>query len=69
MNLAELPITFDRECLASFCRERGICKPTWFGSARREALTLYKQAAETPVPGLIETVDPMLEELGAREAH
>lgn len=36
MNVAELPITFDRERLASFCRERGIRKLSLFGSVLRD---------------------------------
>jgi hypothetical protein len=36
MELAELPLTIDRERLAQFCRERGIRKLSLFGSVLRE---------------------------------
>jgi len=36
MTVAELPIQFDSEQLAAFCRERGIRKLSLFGSVLRE---------------------------------
>ncbi len=36
MNVAELPIPIDREQIADFCRARGICKLSLFGSILRE---------------------------------
>jgi uncharacterized protein len=36
MNVAELPIQFDREQIARFCRERGIRKLSLFGSVLRQ---------------------------------
>jgi hypothetical protein len=36
MNVAELPIRFDREQLAEFCRARGIRKLSLFGSVLRD---------------------------------
>ena len=36
MSVAELPIAFDREKLAAFCRERGIRKLSLFGSVLRD---------------------------------
>jgi len=35
MNVAELPIQFDREKIAAFCRARGIRKLSLFGSVLR----------------------------------
>jgi len=35
MSVSELPIAFDHECLARFCRERGIRKLSLFGSVLR----------------------------------
>ena len=35
MSIAELPISFDRERVARFCRERGIRKLSLFGSVLR----------------------------------
>ena len=35
MNIAELPITIDREKIAEFCRVRGIRKLSLFGSVLR----------------------------------
>ena len=39
MNLAELPIVFDAQEIASFCRERGIRRLALFGSVLREDFT------------------------------
>ena len=36
MNVVELPIALDHEKLAAFCRERGICKLSLFGSVLRD---------------------------------
>ncbi len=36
MNSAELPISFDPQELATFCRERGIRKLSLFGSVLRD---------------------------------
>jgi predicted nucleotidyltransferase len=36
MSVAELPIVFDREKIARFCRERGIRKLSLFGSVLRD---------------------------------
>jgi predicted nucleotidyltransferase len=36
MNVAELPVQFDREQLAEFCRARGIRKLSLFGSVLRD---------------------------------
>ncbi len=36
MNIAELPIQFDREKIAAFCRARGIRKLSLFGSVLRQ---------------------------------
>jgi len=36
MSVAELPIVFDREKIAMFCRERGIRKLSLFGSILRD---------------------------------
>ena len=36
MSVAELPIQFDREQIAAFCRARGIRKLSLFGSVLRE---------------------------------
>jgi uncharacterized protein len=36
MSVAELPIAFDREEIARFCRERGIRKLSLFGSVLRD---------------------------------
>jgi predicted nucleotidyltransferase len=36
MSVAELPIQIDREKIAEFCRVRGICKLSLFGSVLRE---------------------------------
>ena len=36
MSVAELPIQIDRQRVAAFCRERGICKLSLFGSVLRE---------------------------------
>lgn len=35
MSAAELPIAMDREKIAAFCRERGICRLSVFGSVLR----------------------------------
>jgi predicted nucleotidyltransferase len=35
MSIAELPIQIDREKVARFCRERGICRLSLFGSVLR----------------------------------
>lgn len=36
MSIARLPISFDRQQVAAFCRERGIRKLSLFGSVLRE---------------------------------
>jgi len=36
MSVAELPISFDQQEIAAFCRERGIRKLSLFGSVLRE---------------------------------
>ncbi len=36
MSAAELPIAINRERVAAFCRERGICKLSLFGSVLRD---------------------------------
>jgi predicted nucleotidyltransferase len=36
MSVAELPIQLDREKIAAFCRARGICKLSLFGSVLRD---------------------------------
>ena len=36
MSIAELPLKFDRERLAQFCREHGIRKLSLFGSVLRD---------------------------------
>ena len=35
MSIAELPIAVDPEAVAAFCRDRGICKLSLFGSVLR----------------------------------
>jgi predicted nucleotidyltransferase len=36
MSVAELPIQIDHERIARFCRERGICRLSLFGSVLRD---------------------------------
>ena len=36
MSVAELPVSIDRERIARFCEERGICKLSLFGSVLRD---------------------------------
>ena len=50
MNVADLPLALDREAIAAFCRARGICRLSLFGSVLRDDF----DAARSDVDVLVE---------------
>jgi Nucleotidyltransferase domain len=59
MNVAELPVQFDREQLAEFCRARGIRKLSLFGSVLREDFDPGRSDVDALAefnPGALDTV-------------